>query len=468
MVSFDIDDTIAAVASAPGASVRGIVRISGPDVARCMESVFRADDGRSLSEYGTTSAIPGALLMKSGSTLPGELLFWPTKQSYTRQPTAEFHTVGSPPILQLVVAELCEAGARLAKPGEFTLRAFLSGRIDLTQAEAVLAVIDSASDKQMSTALKQLAGGLAGPLGEIRNELLGTLAELEAGLDFVEEDIEFISETELTRQLDSSRLNLEKIANQISNRDLSTDSAKVVLFGMPNSGKSSLFNALTGLGTAIVTDVAGTTTDFVSANLSLDSVSIELIDTAGIEDSNQPIMRQAQSHREEQQDQAMVRLFCIDESRRQLNQWEIDQLDQSPQSTIIALTKSDLTGFETDGASTIIHQISQSGFDGPIVETSSLKQTGFEKLRDQISISVIESQHSDQSVVGTTVLRAAESLREAMNSVEFALEATKNQRGEEIVAAEIRQALEGLGHVVGTVYTDDILDLVFGRFCIGK
>jgi tRNA modification GTPase len=468
MVAFETEDTITAIASAPGPGIRGIVRISGPQATHCVDSLFHSADGKRLTDYRTTTAVAGNLKLSSGLSLPGELLLWPTRQSYTRQPTAEFHTVGSTPVLQMVLSELCQAGARLAKPGEFTLRAFLSGRIDLTQAEAVLAVIDSTGEQQLSTALQQLAGGLAGPLGEVRDQLLGTLAELEAGLDFVEEDIEFISPTELTHQLEIALKQIRSIADQVSTRDLVADAVKVVLIGMPNSGKSSLFNALTGSQHAIVTDVAGTTTDFISAKLDLEPVSIELIDTAGFENTSEQIGNQAQTHRAAQGDQAQVRLLCLDMTC-ELNQWEIDQLIHADRSTIVVLTKSDLTSANTTGAAIERSQlINSSQFSGPVIVTSTVNRTGLDELRDQISIEVLESQNTEQTVVSTTVLRASESLHEAMKSVEHALHATRQQLGEEVVAAEIRQALEGLGQVVGTVYTDDILDLVFGRFCIGK
>ncbi len=524
MASIDIEDTIAAIASPPGSAVRGIVRLSGPNTIACLEHLFVAENAKPLSSVRSADAVTGSFQIPadfdgtgespertetSGSSnknpngaaetnpqtlsIPGQLLLWPTQQSYTRQPTAEFHTVGSAPVLQMVLNSVCNAGARLAKPGEFTLRAFLSGRIDLTQAEAVLAVIDSDGERQLEVALEQLAGGLAGPLGEIRGQLMGTLAELEAGLDFVEEDIEFISQEELTSQLDIANEQLTKIVNQISTRDLAVGSIKVVLFGMPNSGKSSLFNALTQSQQAIVTQVAGTTTDFISATLEIDSTSIELVDTAGFEnpsaneldqsnDQLHAVMEQAQTHRDQQQGQAQISLLCIDRSRK-TTQWEIAQLNQLTPSTIVVLTKSDLPA-ATD--------FDQSKCDTPIVETSTAGSLNTDKTSGKVAAAdssesingmdvtseglhrlkelILETanSHADHSVVYSTIARATQSLREAQTSVAFALDATKSQAGEEIVAAEIRQALEGLGQVVGTVYTDDILDLVFGRFCIGK
>jgi len=230
-MSFDIEDTIVAIASAPGDGLRGIIRVSGPQTLQCLAPIFSSPDIDSISDCKSTNAFSGELELDQQSKLPGELLVWPTKKSYTRQPTAEFHTIGCKPLLQSALSKICASGARLANPGEFTLRAFLSGRIDMTQAEAVLAVIDANGTDQMNVALRQLAGGLAGPLGDIRDRLISILAELEAGLDFVEEDIEFISQQELSRQLSDSSAALQKIIEQISNRDSATETIKVVLYG---------------------------------------------------------------------------------------------------------------------------------------------------------------------------------------------------------------------------------------------
>lgn len=463
MNSLDVNDTIAAIASAPGHGLRGIVRITGPQTLQCLEAMFVPDNGPPLAQRRFVSAISGQATLSDSLLLPAELLWWPTKQSYTRQPTGEIHTIGSKPLLQMLITTICQSGARLAQPGEFTLRAFLSGRIDLTQAEAVLAVIDADGQNQFDTALQQLAGGLTGPLAEIRLRLMGVLAELEAGLDFVEEDIEFISQHALIQQLDSAALTLSKLIDQISNRDLAENSPKIVLSGLPNSGKSSLFNSLTKSQHAIVTPVAGTTTDFISAVVEFGPIPFELIDTAGVESQAASISQMAQVQRNRQLDQADALILCLD-GCRDLNEWECGELANPPQPMIVAVTKSDLM---VDRES-IQSRIASAGYAGPVVFTSALQSTGLDELMNHMATLIFDSQSSLGDVVGTTVIRTSESIRESNASVRNALEAAQQQLGNEIVAAEIRQALECLGQVVGTIYTDDILDLVFGRFCIGK
>ena len=307
---WDVQETIVAIGSAPGPAVRGVVRMSGPNALTSLAKVFKSSEA--WQQIERACSVSGEITLGTGATLPVTALVWPDQRSYTRQPTVEIHTFGSTPLLQQIVAALQQSGARLAQPGEFTLRAFLSGRLDLTQAEAVLAVIDAENQNQFDVALQQMAGGLAGPLGGLRDQLLSTLAEVEAGLDFVEEDILFISQEQILTQLGGCKKSLDKVIQQINGRDINGERPKVVLTGLPNSGKSSLFNCLTDTDQAIVTDIAGTTTDYISAIATLDQISIDLIDTAGFETATGEISASAQVHRDQQEAAADLRVLCID------------------------------------------------------------------------------------------------------------------------------------------------------------
>ncbi len=521
MPSFDVDDTIAAIASAPGSAVRGIVRISGPECQTCLEKSFETETPVDWASFKSPTSIPVTLPLNhpsqshqpgleqlgweqpgvdqlvSGrsashqtSALPGKLLFWPTRSSYTRQPSAEFHTIGSPSLLKLALTQICQSGARLANPGEFTLRAFLSGRLDLTQAEAVLGIIDANSQSDLQHALNQLAGGLSEPLTRARDLLTFVLAELEAGLDFVEEDIEFISQQALVSRLQEAKEAVEKVAAQITSRDSDSETIRVALVGLPNAGKSSLFNCLLGDDRAIVTNIAGTTTDFLTANLELPNLSVQLIDTAGQEerisstylandaaaDASIPISDQAQDQRETVESHADITLLCIDLSCP-LSQWEIDQIAQIQgkveqdlpieNPTIIIGTKSDLAIY-AENQSLITDWAAQNSSVHFVATSVSNKTSGITELKTAIAESSARSEGGSGEIVNSTVVRTANCLTSAQRSIESALQVAIEQAGEEIVAAEIRQALDDLGLVVGTVYTDDILDVVFSRFCIGK
>ena len=260
------------------------------------------------------------------------------RRSYTREPVAEFHTLGSPPLLEALLRAVCTAGARLARPGEFTLRAFLAGRFDLVQAEAVLGVIDAADRRELDVALAQLAGGLTRPLVELRGSLLDLLADLEAGLDFVEEDIRFVAGGELQRRLAAAADQVEQLRGQMRTRGRTDVEPRVVLVGWPNVGKSSLFNALTGRDAALVSERPGTTRDYLTATLSLGDSTCRLVDTAGSEPTaDEPIASAAQRSRQTQSEQARLRLLCLD-STRPPNAWEQNELDRA-EPQLVVLTK---------------------------------------------------------------------------------------------------------------------------------
>lgn len=480
------DDTIAAIASAGGSAARGVIRMSGPDVANILTKSFSPDD-RSIDFRSLTkpTRMAGAIELNtnesSGTQLPGTMLFWPTKRSYTRQSSAEFHTFGSPALLSLALAELANAGARMALPGEFTLRAFLSGRMDLTQAEAVLAVIDSDSRQKLDTALEQLSGGLAGPLAETRRQLISVLAELEAGLDFVEEDIEFISNDQIIHQLQSALAQVQTVTGQISSRGNTQTAYKVSLAGLPNAGKSSLMNALAGEQKSIVTNIPGTTTDRVTAGMQIDGIEVELSDNAGIEEiesagasqahSVADIMSTAMRMQTKSIANSDLVLLCIapDEFssvERQLLHQKIAWLKENNLPVLVVTTKLDLQESISEPAATV-RGLDQISAHHPI-PVSSTTGAGLDRLKFEIANLATEQSTSESSVVGSTLLRTRESLTRAEAAIVDALHAGQNQIGDEIIAAEIRQALDELGQIVGTIYTDDILDLVFGRFCIGK
>jgi tRNA modification GTPase len=449
-----VDDTIAAVASAPDGSIRGIVRLSGPEAVAVAAKCFQASSGRELVSVISPQRIEGTLSI--GGLLgdvPCDTYVWPTQRSYTRQPTVELHTIGSPPILNAIVQMLCTAGARLAQPGEFTMRAFLAGRLDLTQAEAVLGVIDATSQHDLDVALSQLAGGLAAPLHELRERLLNMLAHLEAGLDFVEEDIEFIERDELLHGIDEAATVIESVQHQLQSRGEVDDAPCVVLVGSPNVGKSSLLNALVADAAAIVSHVSGTTRDYVARRTTLGDRDVVLIDTAGVEQMSvlTGIPAEAQAMTQTKRQQASLLLFCLD-ATRPMNDWETSQLRRgSSVPRLVVLTKTDV--------GCCLH------LGGDPINTSSISGLGLPELRRAIYDCVADD---SRNAVTSTALRCHESLRLARTSLDQARLAARDSLGEELVAAELRVVLEALGLVVGEVYTDDILDRIFSRFCIGK
>jgi tRNA modification GTPase len=457
---YHTDDTIVAVASAAGGAARAIVRLSGPRTAKVLDACFRPLAGQSLADVHFARSIVGELDVEWTAgrclQLPVDLYLWPDARSYTRQPAAEIHMVGSPPLAAAVVATLCRSGARPAEPGEFTLRAFLAGRIDLTQAEAVLGVVDARGETQLRQALVQLAGGLAGPLAALRGRLLDLLAELEAGLDFVEEDIEFVTAAQVQNELQAAVDAVADARRQLSERGSGDAWPRVTLLGLPNVGKSSLYNALAGSAAALVSNRPGTTRDYLTTTLKLDGVSCQLIDTAGAEpgQAGQSIAAAAQRQMAAQHEQAEVRLLCLD-ATRPLNAWERDQLAAKCHAVdrIVVATKCDLQP--------------HADLPADVIRTSSVTGLGLEDMRRAIRRAVVESV-AGEAQGGLTAQRCEGSLRLAGEALARAQQISRGRESEELLAAEIRVALAELGNVVGAVYTDDILDRIFSRFCIGK
>lgn len=468
--------------------------------------------------------LPGLLV-----PVPAVLYLWPTARSYTRQPLAELHLPGSPPLLDAVLGALCAAGARLAEPGEFTLRAFLAGRLDLTQAEAVLGVIDAQDRRQLDTALAQLAGGLARPLAELRDELLELLAHVEASLDFADEHLEFLPRTELLARLQRAARHVADLRGRIRGRNLGEPLPRVVLAGRPNAGKSSLFNALVcryasrhqsaGPLPALVAPVPGTTRDYLTAELDLDGVGCELVDTAGIiaghhadvaaqldaatfKQHAEPLARhacvpcpprptagldeQAQKLAAELRRRACIELWCID-STRPPAAWEKAELAAATTDRLVVWTKADAraahgraageigvplaalaVGWEQPSAEHQTQTRSSAPQGEEVLITSAFTGQGLPELAARLRAMLLARCTPEGEAVASTAQRAEEHLKAAQVALEAACRLAAGCEFEEFLAVEMRAALDALGYVAGAVYTEDLLDRVFARFCIGK
>jgi tRNA modification GTPase len=485
------DDTIAAIASPPGGAARGIVRLSGPGLRDCLERCFRPDPYVQLPSLAGPTAVAGLLWLPGfAAPVACDLYLWPLKRSYTGQSMAEMHTLGSMPILEAVLRAVLAGGARLAEPGEFTLRAFLSGRIDLTQAEAVLGVIEAERPEELDAALAQMAGGLAAPLGQLRDTLLELLSQVEAGLDFADEDLAFISPAQLAAQLEAAAAQVARLSERIVLRGDAAEPVRVVLMGLPNTGKSSLFNALAGGAEALVSHQPGTTRDYLTAELDLDGVKCQLIDTAGIDEEIgggpgtcgagvSPALAAGTAAPQEEPEpaaaaravalqqayRAHLQILCIDASQilpsplgRGTHEWVPGGeglLTPEPTSRrIVVLTKADLASVAETWPQAI--------------QTSSVTGQGLGQLRTRLREAVLHAIGPRGDVVAGTAVRAGESVRRAAECLDRTRQIARTGRDEELLAAELRAALDELGKVAGAVYTEDLLDRIFSRFCVGK
>ncbi len=436
-------DTIAALSTPAGPGARSIVRISGPAAAAVLARLFVSPQPLVA---GQRALLSGALRLPDLAPLPADVYFWAAPHSYTGQDVAEIHTLSSPPLVELLIAQLLQAGCRAAQPGEFTLRAFLSGKLDLTRAEAIHAVIESGTRDELKQALKQLAGGMARPLQELRDDLLNLLADVEAALDFADEDIRFVQQEEMLRRLGKALAQVTLLGKQLAQRSLTERVFRVVLTGRPNAGKSSLFNTLAGAD-ALVSPQPGTTRDYLTHRLHLGEACIELIDTPGWQVESGTIETQAQTLAREQAEQADLLLLCLEAGYSVTPQEETMLRRQHPPVVPIA-TKCDLATPHSD-----------------MPATSAVTGSGLDSLRSLLTEHA--RRHKQPALVP--------SLSRCRHHVESCLEQLRRAHGivlfeepPELLALELRGALEQLGEMVGTVYTEDLLDRIFSRFCIGK
>lgn len=452
-MEFTLDDTIAALASAPGPAARGVIRISGPaaKVVLCARfSPFDADRWHTMRGAWThrgTWSLAGLSL-----PLPLDVLLWPSRKSYTGESMAELHTFGSPPLLDALLRDLHACGARPARAGEFTLRAFLAGRIDLTQAEAVLGVIDAEGPAELRRALEQLAGGLAGRIGDVRRDLLDLLAELEAGLDFAEEGIEFVSRSEIMQRIADAARAIGALRTETGAGLRSSARRRVVLAGPPNAGKSTLFNALAARPLALVSPHAGTTRDYLRAELDWNGVAVELIDTPGEEPGTEAVLREAHVLREAQLASADLIVWCAARDRAPITA-EAAPPALKANGRLFVETKADLGGGDA-----------REGY----LAVSAVTGDGLAVLKRSIAERLATSSAADAPVLGMTAVRCQESLAGAIGALSRAAAAATDCAGEELIASDLHEALDELGRVTGAVYTDDILDRIFSKFCIGK
>jgi tRNA modification GTPase len=429
-------DTIVALATAPGPGARAVVRLSGPLTRSVVAAVFTPHDPAPARPSRGHLCLPGL-----HAPLPADVYSWPGPHSYTGQDVAEIHTISSPPLIDALIGALIRAGARPAGPGEFTLRAFLTGKLDLPRAEAVHGVVAAADRGQLRDALAQLAGGMSTPLTALRDDLLSLLADLEAGLDFVDEDIEFATHDQTLLRLGAALGRLTAVRKQLEGRSLADRPYRAVLVGVPNAGKSSLFNALTGRRAALVSPVPGTTRDYLVRKWPLGDVTIELVDTAGLHDPADAIDRDAQALGLGQAGGADLLLACVPPGGHP------PALPPGPDVLLVG-TMSDL-GPPPPGA----------------LPCSATTGAGLAELRDEVARRARARLHPP---LAPGLARCRGHIEECLKFLGEAHATCLNGGPPEILAFEVRGALDRLGEVVGAVYTDDLLDRIFSRFCIGK
>ena len=446
---FSSDDTIVAIATPPGRGGIGVVRLSGACARDLASQVVTRREPLAPREATLTK-----VCVRDAGTARGSdhaiVTWFPAPHSYTGEHVVEISTHGSPVVLREIVGALVAAGARLARPGEFTLRAFLNARIDLAQAEAVADLIDAATPLQAQTAFDQLEGTLSTRIRALDQSLLDLIARLEASLDFPDESFHFIEPRDVVERVSELVSDLNELLSHEARGRLIREGATVVIAGRVNAGKSSLFNALIGRERAIVTDVPGTTRDLVTETMDLDGLAITLVDTAGERETQDPIEREGVLRAARAREIADLTLIVIDSGQALTD--EDRRLLESSAARLVVASKSDREPqWHVDEA----------------VPVSTLADTGIGGLKDAMRRALTnEERLKDPATLSN--LRHVLLLKEARATLMRVCAAIVEGVPEEFVLVDLQRARTNLAEVVGVGSSDETLDYIFSHFCIGK
>ncbi len=457
-------DTICAIATPPGEGGIGIIRLSGEKALEIASRVFVGAKGRTVRDFKTHTLHHGELRAPDTGERLDEVLVAVMKapRSYTCEDVVEFHCHGGPLVLRLGLEALIRSGARLAEPGEFTKRAFLNGRLDLAQAEAVMDLIQARSEAGLRVAMEQLRGSLSGELGRLRERLVRLLVEVEAGIDFTEEDITFISPQALADGVHEVGERIAGLLRTSEEGRILREGVTVALVGRPNVGKSSLLNALSRTDRAIVTPIPGTTRDVIEEYVSIRGLPVRLLDTAGMRDTVDVVEKEGVRRSHDALARAELVLAVLDgsaplgpEDRRLLD------LAQG-QAMVLVVNKADRPP-RLEPA-----QLAEVSPGRRVVRTSATTGAGLDDLRDAIRDAVLTQGLEAREAVLITHVRHRAALARAKEALDQVLLSLERGMPAECLAADLRSAVNAIGEIVGKTTTDDILDLIFKEFCIGK
>lgn len=451
------DDTIAAIATPAGPGGVGIVRISGPLAAAIARDLFSCT--RAPGDWESHRLYRGRIVGAAGAVLDwGLAVMMRAPRSYTGEDVVELHCHGSPAVLRQVLARVLTCGARLAEPGEFTKRAFLNGRLDLAQAEAVIDLVHAHTDAGAAAAAQQLTGQLSEHLGVLRERLIGVKALLEAQIDFSEEDFE-VDPAELLSLLDTCIVSVNELIDTYSHGRLLRDGIRVAIIGKPNVGKSSLLNALLGEERAIVTATAGTTRDTIEEVADFAGVPVVLTDTAGLRPLEEAdgVERLGMERTAAKIADAQVLLAVLDASQTFDAHDEAVLAAAAGTPRMIVLNKIDLP----------IRVCGRWGHEHDAVHVSAKTGAGLAELRRRVVALVTGDLKVDGGPLVTN-LRHHQALVNAGDSLRLARESIRERRPADLVAVDVQDAIDHIGTITGAVTSEEVLDRIFSEFCIGK
>ena len=468
-MNHNLTDTIVALSTPPGAGAIGVIRLSGPQAISIVDEVFY---GRNLTKVEGNTVHYGKVKDENNKVIDECLAtVFKAPKSYTKEDVIEISCHGSSYIIEQLVQLFLRKGARHAERGEFTLRAFMNGQLDLSQAEAVADLIASNNEGSHELAMKQMRGGFSDQIAELRQELIDFAALIELELDFGEEDVEFADRGKLENLVAEIKAVIKRLIDSFHLGNVIKNGVATVIAGRPNAGKSTLLNALLNEERAIVSDIAGTTRDTIEEGLNINGINFRLIDTAGIRKAQDAIEKIGVDKTMEKISQSTVVIYVFDvlESKPEDLWGDVDRfLEGSKVLTkgskqIFVANKMDLNPYTEPSAYYKDGLITADN----LITASALNKMNIEALKDLLHDAVIENPElMDQTIVSNS--RHYDALHKAHESLDRVLGGLTSGITGDFIAMDIRQALHHLGEITGEIHTDDLLESIFGRFCIGK
>ena len=454
-------DTIAAIATAMTNSGIGIIRVSGSDSIDIVDKIFVSVKGKKLTTVNSHTIHYGSIVY-NGEIIDEVLVsVMKAPHSYTKENVVEINCHGGVVVINKILEIVCENGARIAEPGEFTKRAFLNGRIDLSQAEAVIDIINSKNEYALSNSVRQLRGSISEKIKTIREKILDEISFIETALD----DPEHISLEGYTKKLegvvDESMKELKKLIDTSNNGKVVVEGIKTVILGKPNAGKSSFLNALIGEERAIVTDIEGTTRDSLEENINIDGLSLKIIDTAGIRDTVDIVEQIGVKRAKDLAKEADLIIFIVDSSKDlDDNDYEIMKLIKE-KKYIVLLNKSDLNSrveIET------LNELDKSN----IITVSAKNNEGIDLFEDRVKEMFLNGEINFNDEIFVTNARQKESIINAYSSLKLVKKSIEDNMPEDFYSIDLLNTYEELGKVIGEALEDDLVNNIFSKFCMGK
>ena len=457
-----IDDTIAAIATAPGEGGIGIIRISGEKSLQVAQSIFKSKSGKMIKDYNARTLIYGTVVDNEKVIDEVLVAYMKGPNSYTAEDVIEINCHGGFISVKKILELILSKGVRLAEAGEFTKRAFLNGRIDLSQAEAIIDVIKSKTDMAHEVAQSQLEGSVAKKIKDLRMNVTEVLAHLEVSIDFAEEDVEEITYQTLEEKALELRNEIKKLYDTAESGKILRDGLKTVIVGKPNVGKSSLLNSILGENRAIVTDIAGTTRDVIEEFVNIKGIPLKIVDTAGIRETEDVVEKIGVEKSRESFSTADLVIMVLDASRK-LSEEDMEILESlKNKKTIVLLNKMDLE------PQIELEKIEEFVNSEDIIKISALKHQGIEELQDKIEAMVYHGSVKNSSNLMITNSRHKDALFKAYESINDAISAIEQRMPYDFIEVDFKNIWDYLGYINGDTVREDLLDTIFANFCIGK